>query len=85
MIRKILLAVFIVLLVVGGLAGVKALQFRKLMAAGKSFAPPPESVSSAVVREEKWQGTLTAIGSDHRRPGRDRHPGDRRHRPRDRV
>ena len=50
-------------LVFGGLAGVKALQFKKLMAAGNSFAPPPECVSSAVVREEKWQGTLTAIGS----------------------
>ena len=63
MIRKISLAVFIVLVVLGGLAGVKALQFKKLMASGKDFAPPPESVSSAVVREEKWQGTLTAIGS----------------------
>ena len=63
MIRKILIAVFIVLLVVGALAGVKTLQIRKLMAGGKSFAPPPESVSTVVVREEKWQGTLTAIGS----------------------
>ena len=50
-------------MVLGGLAGVKTLQIKKLMAAGKSFAPPPESVSAAVVREEKWQGTLTAIGS----------------------
>jgi membrane fusion protein (multidrug efflux system) len=63
MIRKISLAVFIVLLVLGGLAGVKALQIKKLMDSGKSFAEPPESVSSALVREEKWQGTLTAIGS----------------------
>ena len=63
MIRKILLAVFIVLLVLGGLAGVKALQIKKLIADGKSFAPPPESVSSALVREEKWQDTLTSIGS----------------------
>jgi len=63
MIRKILLAVFIVLLVLGGLAGVKALQIKKLMDDGKSYAERPESVSSAVVREEKWQGTLTAIGS----------------------
>ena len=63
MTRKILLAVFIVLLVLGGLAGVKALQFKKLIAAGKSFAAPPECVSAAVVREDKWQGTLTAIGS----------------------
>jgi membrane fusion protein, multidrug efflux system len=63
MIRKISIAVFIVLLVLGGLAGVKALQFKKLMAQGKSFVQPPECVSSAVVREEKWQGALTAIGS----------------------
>ena len=63
MIRKILIAVFIVLLVVGALAGVKMLQIRKLIASGKSFVVPPETVSSAVVREEKWQGTLTAIGS----------------------
>ena len=63
MIRKILLAVFIVLAVVGGLAGVKALQIKKLISDGKSYVQPPESVSSAVVREEKWQGTLTAIGS----------------------
>ena len=63
MIRKVSIAVFIVLLVFGGLAGVKALQFKKLIAAGKSFAPPAECVSAAVVREDKWQGTLTAIGS----------------------
>src|SRR5262249_50913109 len=29
----------------------------------KSFAQPPETISSAVVREEKWQTTLVAIGS----------------------
>ena len=63
MIRKILLAVFIVVLGLGGLAGVKALQIKKLMDSGKDYAPPPESVSSAVVREDKWQGTLTSIGS----------------------
>jgi membrane fusion protein, multidrug efflux system len=63
MIRKISIAVFIVLLVLGALAGVKALQIKKLTTDGKSFAPPPESVSSAVASEEKWQGTLTAIGS----------------------
>src|ERR1035437_9460050 len=63
MIRKILIAVFVVLLVVGALAGVKMLQIKKLIASGKSFVVPPETVSSALVREEKWQGTLTAIGS----------------------
>jgi membrane fusion protein, multidrug efflux system len=61
--RKIAVAIFIVLLIVGGLAGVKLLQFRTLMAAAKGAGPPPETVSSAVVREEKWQGTITAIGT----------------------
>jgi membrane fusion protein (multidrug efflux system) len=63
MIRKVLIAVFVVLVVGGTLAGVKTLQIRTLMAAGKSYASPPESVSSVLAREEKWQGTITAIGS----------------------
>jgi membrane fusion protein, multidrug efflux system len=61
--RKIAIAVLLVLLVVGGLGGVKALQIKTLLAGVKAMAAPPESVSSAVVREEKWQGTLSAIGS----------------------
>ena len=63
MIRKIILAVVIVLVVAGGLVGIKALQIAKLAEIGKTYAPPPESVATATVREENWQGTLTAIGS----------------------
>ncbi len=61
--RKIIAALVIVLLVFGILAGVKTMQIRKLIAGGKAFVPPPETVSSFVAREEKWQGTLDAIGS----------------------
>src|ERR1043166_2242182 len=61
--KKIVIGIAIVLLVVVGLGGSKALQIKTLIAAAKSFSQPPETVSSAVVREEKWQGTLTAIGS----------------------
>jgi membrane fusion protein (multidrug efflux system) len=60
---KIFLAILLVLAVVGGLAGVKALQIKQLVAAGKAYRPPPESVSSAIAHDEKWQGTITAIGS----------------------
>lgn len=60
---KIVAAIFVVVLVLGALVGVKALQINKLIAAGKAFVPPPETVSATVVREEKWQGTLGAIGS----------------------
>jgi membrane fusion protein (multidrug efflux system) len=34
-----------------------------MMPAGEDFTATPESICSAVVREEKWQGSLTAIGS----------------------
>ena len=60
---KFLFSVLVLLLVLGGLAGLKTLQIKKLIATGESFVPPPESVSSVLVREEKWQGTITAIGT----------------------
>ncbi len=60
---KIALAIFVLLLVFGGLAGIKALQAKKLMAAGKSYQEPPEPVSVVVIREEQWPDTLTSIGS----------------------
>ena len=63
MTKKIGFAILIVVLVVGGLAGVKALQVQKLVAVGKAFAVPPESISATDVREEKWESTLSAIGS----------------------
>jgi membrane fusion protein (multidrug efflux system) len=51
------------LLVVAGLAGIKAAQIGSMIKAGKSFAPPPESVSSAKVASAEWQTTRSAIGS----------------------
>ncbi len=61
--KNLLLATLLLIIAVGTLAGVKVLQNKKLTAAGKSFTPPPETVSSAVAHEEKWQNTLEAIGS----------------------
>lgn len=60
---KIAIALFIVVLVVVGLAGVKTLQIRTLIASGSAFVPPPESIASAVVHEEEWQGTISAVGT----------------------
>ncbi|HTL19035.1 MAG TPA: efflux RND transporter periplasmic adaptor subunit [Patescibacteria group bacterium] len=63
MTRKVIIAVILVLLIAGGLVAIKALQVNKSVEVGKTFAPPPESVSVATVREEKWQNSLTAIGT----------------------
>jgi membrane fusion protein, multidrug efflux system len=60
---KITLSVLAVIVVVVALAGAKTLQIRKLIATGKTMVVPPETVSSAVAREEKWQDTLSAVGS----------------------
>jgi membrane fusion protein (multidrug efflux system) len=61
--RNIIIAVVAVLAVVVGLAGVKAWQFHKLIAAGQAFVQPPETISAAIAHEEKWPDILTAIGS----------------------
>jgi len=61
--RSIFKGVFLVVAVLVVLAGVKVWQIRTMMAAGKMFVPPPETVASAVVSEEKWPDELTAIGS----------------------
>lgn len=60
---KITAAVLVILLVLGVLGGIKALQIRKLIETGAAAAPPPETISAAIVVEEKWQDSLTAIGS----------------------
>jgi membrane fusion protein (multidrug efflux system) len=61
--KKIIIAVVLVLAVVGGLAGVKTLQIKTLIEAGKNYRQPPTAVSSAVAHQEKWQDTLDAVGS----------------------
>jgi len=60
---KITLSVLAVVVVIAALAGVKALQIRRLMSTAKTMVVPPETVSSVVAREEKWQDTLSAVGS----------------------
>lgn len=60
---KVILAIVVVLAALGGLGVVKALQIGTLIQAGKSFAPQPETISSAVARSEKWQATVGAVGS----------------------
>jgi len=60
---KIFLAVLLVILIFGALAGVKILQFKTMIDAGKTMVPPPDTVSTALVQSEKWQNELPAIGS----------------------
>jgi membrane fusion protein (multidrug efflux system) len=55
--------VFGLLIIVGALVGIKVSQIRAMIAAGKSFAMPPESVTSVKVEATSWESTRAAIGS----------------------
>lgn len=59
-IRRAIYAVAALLLV---LVGIKALQIVTMISAGKKMVPPPETVTSAVVKEEDWAPTLSSVGS----------------------
>jgi len=56
-------AVFAVLAVLLLLIDLKALQIRAMGAMAAKMAPPPTTVTSAVVKEEDWTPTLSAVGS----------------------
>ncbi len=51
------------IVVVVALVGIKVGQIRAMIAAGKSFVPPPESVTSVKVASATWQSRQAAIGT----------------------
>jgi len=63
MTKRLLLALFGLLLVVALIGGIKALQIRKMIAQGSQFVPPPETVTTAVAETAAWGASLRAVGS----------------------
>ena len=61
--KRILLSLLGLLLVIAILAGIKGLQIFKMVGKGKSFTPPPETVTTAKARPESWETALPAVGS----------------------
>ena len=58
-----LYAAGILVIMVGAVAGTKALQIAKLISSGKKGGPPVETVSTAVVVAEKWERSVESVGS----------------------
>jgi membrane fusion protein (multidrug efflux system) len=61
-----IVAVLGLLIVIGGLVGIKATQISGLIKAGEAFAkagPPPETVSTDQARELSWEGKQAAVGT----------------------
>jgi len=61
--KSILVALGVILLVVLVLGGIKASQIGAMIAAGESFVPPAQAVTTAEVRQVSWKPELTAVGS----------------------
>ena len=61
--RQIFIAVAIVFGVVAILLCVKVPQIKALIVFGASYAPPPDTIGSAIAHEETWGETLPAVGS----------------------
>lgn len=61
--KKIFFVVLALLVVVGGLAGTKALQIKAMIDQGEKFVMPPEVVTATQASSASWETTLSAVGS----------------------
>jgi membrane fusion protein (multidrug efflux system) len=61
--KKTVFTVLALLLLVGGLAGVKTLQIRALIAASAQAVTPPEAVATSKVEKNTLKPSLEAVGS----------------------
>jgi len=61
--KKILFTIIGLLIILGALAGIKALQIKAMVAQGEQFTMPPEVVTASEVMSDSWEATLTAVGS----------------------
>jgi membrane fusion protein (multidrug efflux system) len=63
MVKRIIITLIGIIVLIGGLAGIKYLQIEKMSASGKNFMPRPEIVTTAIVKNDSWDSFLTAVGS----------------------
>lgn len=61
--KRIIIAVLGLIVIIAILAAIKAMQIRAMIDQGKKMVPPPETVTTAVVRGESWETDLTAVGT----------------------
>jgi membrane fusion protein, multidrug efflux system len=63
MVKRIIISLIGLILLIGGLAGIKYLQIERMTAYGDNFVPPPEVVTTATAKNDSWESFLTAVGS----------------------
>ena len=63
MVKKVVLTVLGIALLVGVIAGIKALQIKAMVDAGASAPKPVETVSAALVERDRWVRSVESVGS----------------------
>ena len=61
--KRIILTIVGLLVLIGILGGIKGLQISRMVAQGKTFVPPPETITTFEVRSDSWESLLTSVGS----------------------
>jgi len=61
--KRIILALAGVAILIVILGAIKGLQIGAMIDQGKKFVPPPETVTSTVVKSDSWETALTAVGT----------------------
>jgi len=61
--KRIFFAILGLVILIALLAGIKWLQIRAMIDQGKKFVPPPETVTTALVKADSWENALTAVGT----------------------
>lgn len=60
---KSLITLAVLLVIIASLAGVKALQIRALIAAGKNMTMSAETVSTQLVEKQQWNPVISGVGN----------------------
>ena len=61
--KRMAIMLVVVFAFIAAIGGFKFFQIKAAMAQGASYQPPPEAVTTVVVKQEEWNTTLNAIGS----------------------
>jgi membrane fusion protein, multidrug efflux system len=61
--KRVIFTIAGLIVLIGVLGGIKGLQITRMIAHGKQFVPPPETVTTFEVHPELWQSLLTSVGS----------------------
>ncbi len=61
--KKYAVSIVGLLLLVGVIAGIKAMQIGAMIKAGETMVMPPTVISTAEVEEQEWEITLSSVGS----------------------